>query len=109
MADLKEMQLDSTGVAIIIPIVDQGGVIVDVSGATSKQILLKKPDVASTVLTKAAVFVTNGTDGLIQYITVVDDIDVTGIWEAQADLIIPGFDGGSIVSKFKVLRNIVCP
>ena len=109
MAEQIIMQLDSIGVAIIIPIVDQDGAIVDVSEATSKEILLKKPDKARTVLTKTAIFVTDGIDGLIQYITVADDIDMTGIWEAQADIAIPGFDGGSVISRFKVNRNIVCP
>ena len=107
MADIKEMQLGAISVAITIPVVDQDGNIVDISGASSKQILLKKPD--KTVLTNTAAFVTDGTDGLLQYLTIADDIDQIGIWEAQADIVITGFDGPTVVSKFKVLRNIVCP
>lgn len=106
MADIKEVQLDSVNLAIIISVIDQDGNIVDVSSASTKNILIKKPD--RTVLTKTGVFVTDGTDGKIQHLTIAGDLDQLGIYEAQGDIVVGSTDIPTVVSKFKVVRNIVC-
>jgi len=105
---LKEVQLGFINLAVVLPVIDQAGVVVDLSAATSLKILLKKPDKDRTVLTKTATAYTDLTDGKIQYLTVEGDLDTLGIWEAQADIIHPNFDGGASVQKFKVVRNISC-
>ena len=112
LSDLREIQLGFIGAAIIITVVelDENGleVVVDISAATSLQIQFKKPDTARTVVVKTASKVTDGTDGKLQYITILDDLDLIGIWEVQALITHPNFTGPPTVERFKVVRNINC-
>lgn len=101
---MEEMQLLEEGVAIVLPVVDETGAVVDISAASSLTIYLKGPD--KIVDTYTAVLTTDGTDGLMQYVTATGDIDQTGIWEAQGEVVLSGFTHPTVVSKFKVLRNI---
>ncbi|NIP55083.1 MAG: hypothetical protein GWN00_09825, partial [Aliifodinibius sp.] len=39
------------------------------------------------VVTKDGVFVTDGTDGKLQYTTIADDLDEIGIWHLQGYLV----------------------
>ena len=57
----------------------------DVSTATTKQIILKKPD--GTTIEYDADFYTDGTDGIIQYTTETNDLDIAGVWFIQAYLV----------------------
>lgn len=78
---------------------------VDISGATAKTILFQKP--SGVMLEKAALFVTDGTDGQIQYSTVEGDLDEVGIWKIQA---VVELGSGSLyhsnMKSFKVMHNI---
>jgi len=62
-------------------IVDSDDTPIDVSTASTKFIYFQKPD--GTKMKKTATFYTDGTDGIIQYIAVLSDIDQTGIWQMQ--------------------------
>jgi hypothetical protein len=77
---------------------------VDISSATTKNILLKKP--AGTVLTKAGVFTTDGTDGQLQYTTISGDLNEDGVWEIQAHVILPAGNWHSDIKKFSVFPNV---
>jgi hypothetical protein len=57
------------GFEIRMTLVDEDGTAVDISSATTRQILIEDP--SGTVTTKTASFVTDGTDGLISW-TVTD-------------------------------------
>lgn len=103
--DIDVMQLNGGGVAITLPIVDQDGNIIDVSSATTKTIYLRKPD-GTTILTKTATFVTDGTDGEIQYVTVKDEIDTVGVWKVQGYVVLSNLDDHTVVSQFRVLKNL---
>ena len=78
--------------------------ILDVSAATTKEIVFGKPD--GTVLTKAAAFFSDGTDGIIQYTTVSGDLSAAGDWSIQAHVIFSGGEWRSDVGAFKVHANI---
>jgi len=80
--------------------------IVDISTAITKEIVFKKPDVDKTVVIKDAVFKTDGTDGIIQYITILDDLDIKGTWYIQAIVQLPTGNWSSDISKFKVYSNL---
>lgn len=69
------------GTALVVEVVDEAGAVVDVSGATAKKIFLTKP--GGTVLTKDAVFDTDGTDGLIKHLTVAGDFDTVGTYQIE--------------------------
>lgn len=70
------------GTIIEFTLTDVNGDPVNISDMTTKQILLKKP--SGTVLTETAAFVTDGSDGKIQYTTVAGKIDEAGEWKLQA-------------------------
>lgn len=91
------------GTAIIMTItVDD--VPLNVSTATGMHILLRKPD--GTVVEKDAIFVTDGTDGKIQYITLANDLNAVGKWKVQCHLTFPSGDWHSSVDDFQVDANL---
>lgn len=76
------------GTVIEMTVTNQDDAVVDLSTATTKQIILKKPD--GTKLTKTASFVTDGTDGKLSYTTASGDIDQSGPWQLQAYVVLSG-------------------
>jgi hypothetical protein len=76
----------------------------DVSGATVKQIVLGKPSRVAVV--KDAAFVTDGTDGLIHYVTIANDLDEVGVWRIQGYVVLPDGAWHTSVEEFDVLENI---
>lgn len=104
----NEVHIGDIGTVFRVTLNDCGGgtpVVVDVSSATTKQILFTKPD--KTVLTKDATFTTDGTDGQIEYASIDGDLDAKGTWKIQARIVFPnGSKWSSDVSKFKVYPNL---
>ena len=99
------VQAGVIGLDIILEIKDNGAA-ANVSGATVKQILLRKPN--GTVVEKDAVFFTNGNDGKLKYTTIDGDIDknAPGKYKAQAYVEMPGFTGYSTIYTFEAKRNL---
>ena len=92
------------GTEIRIQIVDHDGTAVDISAATTKQMVFKKPSGAS--LTVNAAFVTTGVDGLIKYIIQSGDFSEVGTWKVQSIVTVGAFVWHSNFESFKVLRNL---
>lgn len=84
--------------------VQENGVALNISTATTKQILLRKPD--GTVLTKSAAFVTNGTDGKISYTTIAGDLSSEGQWKIQAYIVLTTGSWHSDAQRFDVFPNL---
>lgn len=63
---------------------EDSGTAIDISGASAMQFLVLKPD--GTTATWTAAFDTDGTDGVIKYTTVADDLDQAGVWYIQAKI-----------------------
>ena len=103
VCSVYEIHVGDIGTAFEVTLKDCD-VVVDVSTASVKQIIFKKPD--KTVVTKTAVFKTDGTDGIIQYITILDDLDMKGTWYIQAKVSLPTGTWSSDKSKFKVYDNL---
>jgi hypothetical protein len=61
---MSTFRLGDIGTTIRVTI-QEGGSAVDVSGATTKQIYLRKPNTGDTY-TKTAIFTTDGTNGQIE-------------------------------------------
>lgn len=76
-----EIRVEDVGTMFLITLKD-GNNVVDLSGATVKQIIFHKPD--SSLLTKTATLYTDGTDGKIYYTTLDGDLDQEGLWKIQA-------------------------
>lgn len=99
----REIHEGDIGTIFEITLLD-GDVIVDLSGATAQSILFEKPD--GTTVTQTSVFKTDGTDGIIQYATIADDLVPNGKWKIQAHVTLPTGSWKSDISKFTVYPNI---
>lgn len=77
---------------------------VDISTASTTEIKLRSP--TGTNKTTTADFKTDGQDGILQYTTIVDDLDEEGIWELQAYVVTPAFTNHSSIDTFIVSGNL---
>ena len=100
----SEIHVGDIGTILRVTIYD-GTEIVDVSNVDSKTIYLQKP--TGETLTKTAVYYTDGTDGIIQYVTESGDLDQAGTWQIQAKIDFGTDVFNTNIEKFKVLRNLV--
>jgi len=82
--------------------VQEDGVAVDVSTATTKEYIFKDPDGVVTSVT--AVFDSDGTDGILSYVTLSSNLNVAGIWEVQAKVVMGG-TFYSTAASFKVVQQ----
>ncbi len=98
MAD-PEVHVGDIGTKLILEVTEDGAVF-DISAATTMKIRLKDPN--DVVVEEDAVFATDGTDGLMQYVTVADDLDVAGVWEIQGYLVTPSGTWTSSKKQFQV-------
>ena len=83
--------------------VREDDVALDVSDATTKQILLRKPD--GTTVAKTATFSSDGTDGRIRYVTVEGDL-TAGRWAIQGKVVTPSGTWATEIEAFKVHPNL---
>lgn len=104
----ETIQVGDIGTVFLFPITD-GGTVLDLSSATVKQIKFRKPKtatLAAETVIKTAAFATNGLDGVLQYTTVLNDIDRKGTWSVQAYVEIPNWKGHSDIKIFIVGDNL---
>lgn len=99
-----EIHVGDIGTELRLRIVDGCGVPVDISSATTLEICVKTP--SGGVKTFTASETTDGTDGRLSYITVMDDLDEDGTWEIQAHVITPSSEFRSQIQTFVVKPNI---
>ena len=97
-------QVGDIGTIIKATITDQDGAALDVSGASTLQLLFLKPN--GILVTQTATMTGDGTDGVIQYVTIADDLDVPGVWKSQGLVIDAGKQHKSTVDVFHVKPNI---
>lgn len=77
----------------------------DISDATTRQVTFQKP--SGTKVTKTLSLVNDGTDGLVQYTTVADDLDEIGTWKAQCYIVYDDTQKWyTDIITFKVHRNL---
>ncbi len=82
----------------------ESGTVVDISGAATKTIKFEKPD--GTTMDKPGSFVTDGTDGLLEYRSVDGDLDIGGDWRLQGYIDLGGWKGHSDIVNFKVYDSL---
>lgn len=92
------------GSIIRVLFLDENGVALDVSGATTLEIFLRDPALATT--THAATFTTDGTDGLIQFTTIAGTFGSDGCWTVQGHVATVSQDWKSNTEEFTVLGNV---
>jgi len=103
-----EIHINDIGTIFEVTIVDcqVPPVFVDVSSATVlKEIHFRRPD--NTAFSRDAVFKTDGTDGIIQYTTILDDLDFEGPWNIQGKVMLTGGTWHSELGSFDVIANLI--
>jgi hypothetical protein len=89
------------GTVIELVVHDSDDAVVDISGASTKQIKITNP--SGTTSTKDGSFSTDGTDGKLRYTTVSGDLNQEGLWKARAYLVFAGgWAGHSSIASFLV-------
>lgn len=77
---------------------------VDISSATTKNIVIRRPD--HTLLAKPATFSTDGTDGKLFVLTESNDINIEGTYKVQGHIVMTGWNGRSTIGEFEVDENL---
>lgn len=99
----QEIHVGDVGTMFIATLVEDG-VALDISAATTLEVVFAKPD--GTAATRTAVFYSDGTDGKIRYATITGDLDQDGKWKVQAYVEMPSWSGHSDIATFRVYSNL---
>ena len=109
--NVRQNDIGTEFLATIVECVDSVETPIDISNATSKTLVIRKPD--GTVLTNSAVFTPvssggtgTGTDGKISYFSVSGDLDLKGLYRIQGIVSNPSGTWSSSIDKFKVSSNL---
>jgi hypothetical protein len=97
-------RVGDTGTVFRLTVRDQDGVIVDLSAATSKTLAFGRPD--GTSFSRTAAFLTDGTDGIIQYTTSGSDLDQVGPWLVEGHVSLPSGSWGTTQGQFLVSSRL---
>lgn len=99
----QEIHVNDQGTEFRVTIKDNS-VAVDISNATVLNIIFRKPD--GTSLSVNADLYTDGTDGIIYYRTIFNDLDQSGLYKIQAYVEISGGAYYSSIGSFSVKCNL---
>lgn len=99
-----KLQKDAVGVAIIATLTDEDGAALDVSAATTINLIFKKPD--GTNVIKTASLFNDGTDGKVAYVTETGFLDQVRDWRMQCYIELPNFTGTTDIGTFIVGGNL---
>jgi hypothetical protein len=99
-----DIRVGDIGTVFRLTIVDEVEDVVNISAATTTEIRFQKPD--ETSVDQDAAFTTDGVDGEIQYVTIADDLDVSGKWKIQAYIVTPVGEWRSEIETFWVQENL---
>src|SRR5687767_13585106 len=102
---INEVHLNDFGTIFQFEIKDEDDAVVDVSTATTREIVFKK--LTGDILSKTASLVNAGTDGLVKYVIASGDIDTVGQWRVQGRVILSGKQFSSDIHTFKVFENLI--
>lgn len=99
----SEIHADDIGTQLVVTVYDDGQ-IVDISGASLLNIILRKPD--GTVEIKIADLYTDGLDGKMVYTAEAGDFNMSGNYKIQGKVEIFGGVYYTSVGSFKVHCNL---
>lgn len=100
----REIHYGDIGTAIRVTLYDCE-VLVDLTGATTTEFIFKKPDFSTTTVT-ASFYLGDPALGVLEYLTIADDLDQVGQWELQAHIALPTGEWWSDTEKFRVYANL---
>lgn len=99
----EELHKGSVGVDFVATIKEAGSA-VDISAATLMQFTVRPP--VGVDRSWGCSFTTDGTDGKMQYTTLVNDLNVVGSWQLQGSIVFPGGPLHTDIIKFTVEDNL---
>jgi len=99
-----EIRQNDVGTEIRVCIEDCDQNVVNLSGASLKQFVFKKP--SGAILTKDALFFTDGSDGILSYVIASGDLNEIGTWQMQVHVNVDSNVWRSSFKSFKVHRNL---
>jgi len=82
----------------------EGVDILDISTATELYVIFGKPD--STSIEVSASFQTDGSNGVLIFLTTGAELDMVGMWKIQARVVMPAWAGYSGIAEFEVFPNL---
>lgn len=97
---MSDMRVSDYGYKIKITLKDSQGIVVNLSSATGLDLILRRPD--NTVLEVTPSLFTDGTDGVVQYVTAPGDLSKLGTWKCQVKVTYSGALYHSTIGSFKV-------
>jgi hypothetical protein len=100
----SEIHVGDIGTIFKITVKDSDTTVVNVSNADGLFILFKRPD--NSFLQVVPSLETNGTDGMIRYVTTSGDLNQYGTWQIQARVIFGSDVFSTDIQRFKVYRNL---
>ena len=104
---IDKVQLGAVGVHLKFPITDQDNKPLDVSQATTLNLVFKKPD--GSIVVKTAALVNTGTDGLVEYVTEAGFLDQVKTWRVQCEIVDPNINNIDLpteIGEFTVGGNL---
>lgn len=107
LQDLQTAQQGDIGVSIIVAVTDPDGFPVNLRTATSLTIRLQMPD--QTTKNFTAVFLTDGSDGQIVYVTQTGDLSQAGEYGVQGIVVINAITKYTAVGIIRILSTIPAP
>lgn len=99
----SEIHVGDIGTQLIMTVKDDGD-IVDISGASLLQVIIKKPD--GQTYTKTGTLYTDGTDGKMYYTSLSGDFNAAGNYKIQGKVTLSGGTYYTSISDFKVYCNL---
>lgn len=99
-----EVHVADVGTAFRVTVKDEDGEIVDLSSASVMQLWFRKPD--GTVAVQTAFLLNDGTDGIMEYVTVEGDLDLPGKWRVQGYVEVGPSKIHSDIHRFKLWANV---
>lgn len=99
----NEIHKNDVGTIFTITVYD-GSSVADISTATDKRIIFRKPD--GSALTVSGSFYSNGSDGKLTYTFGSGELAVDGRWRMQAYLTFPSGNWYSDITVFRVHDNL---
>lgn len=104
MACEQNIRVGDIGTGLEIEVLQNCNDPLPLQTASVKQITVQRPD--KTTFTRDALFLTDGSDGVIYIATEAGDITIEGTYYLQAYLEIPTWQGKSDIGQFEVDDNL---
>lgn len=98
------VQRNNVGTVFRVTFTTCAGVALDISSATTKEIIFKSPDGTRTA--KTGSYTNTGTDGKLEYSSEADFLSEAGEWSIQGHVIIGSQNFHTTVGTFTVAKNL---